>query len=67
MTVLRAENAALVAEVHVAVGDLVAEGAVVVTTELMKMRHDLRAPMDGRVTAVHMLRPGRSCMAARRW
>lgn len=54
MTVLRAESAALVAEVHVAVGDLVAAGAVVVTTELMKMRHDLRAPMDGRVTAVHV-------------
>ncbi len=54
MTVLRAENAALVAEVHVAVGDLVAAGAVVVTTELMKMRHDLRAPMDGRVTGVHV-------------
>lgn len=55
MTVLRAENAALVAEVHVAVGDLVAVGSVVVTTELMKMRHDLRAPMDGRVTAVHVV------------
>lgn len=54
MTVLRAENAALVAEVHVSVGDLVAKGAVVVTTELMKMRHDLRAPNDGRVTAVHV-------------
>jgi acetyl-CoA carboxylase carboxyltransferase component len=54
MTVLRAENAALVAEVHVAVGDLVAEGAVVVTTELMKMRHDLRAPINGRVTVVHL-------------
>lgn len=54
MTVLRAANAALVAEVHVAVGDLVAKGAVVVTTELMKMRHDLCAPMDGRVTVVHV-------------
>ncbi len=54
MTVLRAENAALVAEVHVVVGDLVAAGTVVVTTELMKMRHDLRAPADGRVTAVHV-------------
>jgi acetyl-CoA carboxylase carboxyltransferase component len=54
MTVLRAENAALVAEVHVAVGDLVAGGAIVVTTELMKMRHDLRAPMDARVVSVHV-------------
>ena len=54
MTVLRAENAALVAEVHVAVGDLVAAGAVVVTTELMKMRHELRSPIDGRVTEVHV-------------
>ncbi|MDG1010712.1 MAG: carboxyl transferase domain-containing protein [Amylibacter sp.] len=54
MVVLRAENAALVAEIKVTVGDLVAAGTVVLTTELMKMRHDLRAPIDGRVTVIHV-------------
>ena len=53
MLVLRAENAALVAEIKVTVGDLVAAGTVVLTTELMKMRHDLRAPIDGCVTVIH--------------
>ena len=54
MAILRAENAALVAEIQVVVGDLVAAGTVVLTTELMKMRHDLRAPIDGRVTVIHV-------------
>ncbi len=54
MVVLRAENAALVTEIKVTVGDLVAAGTVVLTTELMKMRHDLRAPIDGCVTVIHV-------------
>lgn len=54
MTTLRAESAALVAEVHVAPGATVARGAILLTTELMKMRHDLKAPFAGQVTAIHV-------------
>lgn len=54
MRVIRAESAAIVAEVPVAPGDAVAQGAVLVVTELMKMRHEMRAPESGVVRAVHV-------------
>ena len=54
MTRLTAEAAALVAEIHVGVGDAVAAGAVLISTELMKMRHDIRAPHAGVVEALHV-------------
>lgn len=54
MTTLTAESAAIVAQIHVAPGDQVVEGAVLLSTELMKMRHDMRAPHSGIVDAVHV-------------
>jgi acetyl-CoA carboxylase carboxyltransferase component len=52
MPSIRAEGAAVVAEIHVAAGDEVAEGTVLVTTELMKMRHEIMAPTDARIREV---------------
>ncbi|MEL7463724.1 MAG: carboxyl transferase domain-containing protein [Pseudomonadota bacterium] len=52
--ILRAESAAVIAEVHVAPGDDVAAGALLITTELMKMRHEMRAESAARVEAVHV-------------
>ena len=43
MTTITAESPALIAEIHVAVGDEIASGGILVSTELMKMRHDIRA------------------------
>ncbi|MEL6793658.1 MAG: carboxyl transferase domain-containing protein, partial [Pseudomonadota bacterium] len=54
ITTVRAESAAVIAEIHVAPGDEVAAGAVLVTTELMKMRHEMRAESAARVKAVHV-------------
>ena len=54
MTTLTADGAAIIAELHAAPGDLVAEGVPLVTTELMKMRHDIRAPFGARVLTVHV-------------
>ncbi|UYV37529.1 biotin carboxylase [Rhodobacteraceae bacterium D3-12] len=54
MTIIKADGAAVVADVAVAVGDEVRKGAVLLATELMKMRHDIRAGEDGIVTAVHV-------------
>ena len=54
MVIIKAESAAIVAEIHVAPGTGVARGAVLVVTELMKMRHEIRAGESGIVTAVHV-------------
>ena len=54
MTTLTAEGAAIIAELRVGAGDTVPEGAVLLVTELMKMRHDIRAGFGARVTAVHV-------------
>ena len=57
MTVIKAESAAIVAEVHVETEQKVPEGAVLLVTELMKMRHEIRAPHSGLISAVH-IKPG---------
>jgi len=57
VTVIKAESAAIVAEVHVQIGEAIPEGAVLLATELMKMRHEIRAPHAGVVRAVH-IKPG---------
>nr|WP_226892702.1 carboxyl transferase domain-containing protein [Phycobacter azelaicus] len=57
VTVIKAESAAIVAEVHVETGQKVPEGAVLLATELMKMRHEIRAPHPGIISAVHV-KPG---------
>jgi acetyl-CoA carboxylase carboxyltransferase component len=46
--------AATVAHVAVAVGDRVAQGALLATLELMKMEHPVRAAAGGVVAAVHV-------------
>lgn len=42
-----------VVEINVKVGDRVTKGQVVAAVEAMKAKHDVRAPCDGKVTAVH--------------
>jgi len=54
MTVIRAEGPAIVAVVHAEAGVEMAAGAVLLTTELMKMHHDLCAPSACVVEAVHV-------------
>jgi acetyl-CoA carboxylase carboxyltransferase component len=51
---ITAENAAIVSELRVAVGDEVAAGTVLLVTELMKMQQDICAPCSGVVTQVHV-------------
>jgi acetyl-CoA carboxylase carboxyltransferase component len=41
---IRAEGAAIVADIHVTPGQDVAAGGLLITTELMKMRHEIVAP-----------------------
>ncbi len=53
-TTITAPSAALIAEVRVRAGDRVGADAVLLSTELMKMRHDIRAPMGAEVEAVHV-------------
>lgn len=52
--ILRAETAAVVAEIHVSPGEAVAAGGLLLTTELMKMRHEIRAEAACVVNAVHV-------------
>jgi pyruvate carboxylase subunit B len=47
-----------VADILVSVGDRVAEGAVIAQVEAMKAKHDIRTPVAGTVTAIHVS-PGR--------
>ena len=54
MATITAESAAIVAEIHVSPGQSISAGTIVLTTELMKMRHDIRAEQDGVVTEVHV-------------
>ncbi|MEM7545745.1 MAG: carboxyl transferase domain-containing protein [Pseudomonadota bacterium] len=53
-TTIHAETAALVAEVHVAAGDAVAKGDLLLTTELMKMRQEIRAAADSVIDRVQV-------------
>lgn len=54
---LAAPMPATVVRVQAAVGDMVTRGDVLVILEAMKMELPVRAPSDGKVTAVHC-RPG---------
>ncbi|MEO0938530.1 MAG: carboxyl transferase domain-containing protein [Pseudomonadota bacterium] len=62
---LTAPAAALVAVIHVAPGERVAAGAPLLTTELMKMSHILRALAPCRVEAIHVA-PGDALEAGQR-
>ena len=44
----------VVLKVHVAVGDTVKQGDVLVNLEAMKMENDIFSPMDGKVVSVHI-------------
>jgi 3-methylcrotonyl-CoA carboxylase alpha subunit len=54
---LTAPMPATVIEIKVAPGDTVSRGDILIVLEAMKMELPVRAPGDGRVTAVHC-RPG---------
>lgn len=43
-----------VVDIRVRVGDAVAEGGVIAVVEAMKATHDIRSPVAGKVTAVHV-------------
>jgi biotin carboxyl carrier protein len=47
--------------VEIAEGDVVEPGRSLVVMEAMKMQSELRAPLGGRVTAVHV-KPGQDVM-----
>ncbi len=51
---VRAEWPGQVVEIHVAVGDAVSEGQVVLTLESMKMLTDVESPVAGTISAVHV-------------
>jgi pyruvate carboxylase subunit B len=42
-----------IADILVSVGDSVFKGGVVAEVEAMKAKHDIKAPCDGKVTAIH--------------
>ncbi|MFK7835478.1 MAG: carboxyl transferase domain-containing protein [Sulfitobacter sp.] len=54
MIVIKAESRAVVAEVCVAEGQEVPKGTILLATELMKMRHDMRAPVSGIVREIRI-------------
>lgn len=58
---LTAESASTVAEVAVSPGDSVPAGGLLLVTELMKMRHEIRAETAARVEAVHVA-PGEALL-----
>jgi biotin carboxyl carrier protein len=58
-TEVRATLPGLVVRVGVAVGDEVAAGDPLVTIEAMKMQNEIRAPRQGRVTAIEVA-PGQA-------
>jgi pyruvate carboxylase subunit B len=43
-----------VVDINVKVGDTVSKGGVVAAVEAMKAKHDIKAPCDGKVTAIHV-------------
>lgn len=51
---LRADTAAIVAEIHANTGDEIAAGGLLLTTELMKMRQEIRTDTACRVGAIHV-------------
>jgi acetyl-CoA carboxylase carboxyltransferase component len=51
---IRAPMACSVVALEVAAGQAVAQGALLAVVEAMKMEHELRAPADGTVRAVHV-------------
>ncbi len=54
MTIIKAESAAIVAEIRVAPGDEVSAGTVLIVTELMKMCQEIRAAESAVIKAVHV-------------
>ncbi len=54
MVTLKAEGAAIISDIRVSEGESVAEGAVLLVTELMKMHHEIRANCAGIVQTVHV-------------
>lgn len=54
MITIKSESAAVVADVRVAPGDTVSAGEILLSTELMKMRHDIRSDSDATVISVHV-------------
>ncbi|MEX0346912.1 MAG: carboxyl transferase domain-containing protein [Rhizobiaceae bacterium] len=51
---IRSNSAAIVSSVEVAAGKIVSADALLLTTELMKMRQEIRAEQAGRVLAIHV-------------
>ena len=54
MIIIKAESAAVVADVYVAPGDRVSAGTALLSTEMMKMRHDIRVDVSAQVASVHV-------------
>lgn len=54
---LTAPMPATIIDIKVAAGDVVTKGEILIVLEAMKMELPVRAPGDGRVTAIHC-RPG---------
>ena len=54
MTVVKADSAGFITQIPVKRGDLVAEGAPLVVTELMKMHRAFEAPFGCRVEQIHV-------------
>lgn len=54
MKTIKAENPAIVSEIRVALGDEVANGTVLLVTELMKMQHEIRAGESGVIKTLHV-------------
>ena len=43
-----------ISDIKVKVGDTVTKGQAVAEVEAMKAQHDIKSPLDGKVTAVHV-------------
>ncbi|MGB0505890.1 MAG: carboxyl transferase domain-containing protein [Pikeienuella sp.] len=54
MKTIKAESAAVVANICVSPGDTVAAGAVLMVTELMKMQHEIRVETPALIKSVHV-------------
>lgn len=53
-TIVRAETAAIVTGIAVKSGDTVSKGALLITTELMKMRQEIRALHAGKIVSLNV-------------